>query len=191
MASAQVLPAVSHPPILIELDQKSWDDRLDSIAQWLGNTQMAEATYRQLTEDVVNKVTEPHVRYYLADIAKRSVQHEQTLEGLFPLVGRDPSKVRKATGNLVAKGREVLADILGFASGASAGAWSDLQQLLMASMNSVGAVGVAHQLALAIGHQELTEATLKLSNEKFVQHFLLQEIVLEMAPLSILYKAKI
>lgn len=190
MATAQTVPAPTQP-ILIEIDQKSWEDQLDSVAHWLGNTQMAEAAYRQLTEDVVKKVTEPHVRYYLSDIAKRSVQHEATIEGLFHLIGREPSRFRKMTGDLVAKGRQLLADVLGLTSGASAGAWGDLHQVLMASMNSVGAVGVAHQLGLAIGHLELTEATLKLSNEKFVQHFLLQEIVLEMAPLSILYKAKI
>ena len=190
MATAQTVLAPQQP-IVIEIDAQSWETQLDSVAQWLGNTQMAEAAYRQLTEDTAKKVTEPHVRYYLTDIAKRSVQHEKTLEGLFPSIGRDPSHIRKVTGNLVAKGRELLADVVGFTSGASAGAWADLQQLLMASMNSVGAVGVAHQLGLAIGHVELTEATLKLTNEKFVQHFLLQEIVLEMAPLSILYKAKI
>ncbi len=190
MASVQTVPA-PRLPILIEIDRESWEDQLDSVAHWLGNTQMAEAAFRQLTEDVVKKVTEPHVRFYLSDIAKRSLRHEEILETIFHQIGREPSKFRKVAGNLVAKGREVLADVLGLTSGASAGAWGDLHQLLMASMNSVGAVGVAQQLGLAIGHQGLTEATLKLSNEKHVQHFLLQELVLEMAPISILYKAKI
>ena len=178
-------------PILIEIDKESWEKQLDSTATWLGNTYMAETAFRKMTEDTVEKVMEPHVRRYLANIAERSLAHEKTIEGLFKVIGREPSKFRHASGMVVAKGRELLADVLGLASGASAGAWADLQQLLMASMNSVGAVGVAHQLGLALGHLELTEATLDLSNEKYMQHFLLQEIVLEMAPLSILYKARI
>src|SRR3954447_9344556 len=74
--------------------------------------------------------------------------------------------------------------------GAVAG-WTDLQQVLHASLDGIAAFGVANDIGLALGLSEITELTLHITNEKFVQHYRLQELVLELATMSILYRAEI
>jgi hypothetical protein len=52
-------------------------------------------------------------------------------------------------------------------------------------------VGVANDIGLALGISEITELTLRITNEKFVQHYRLQELVLELATISVLYRSEI
>jgi hypothetical protein len=79
---------------------------------------------------------------------------------------------------------------LGFSGGAVAG-WTDLQQILHASLDGIAAFGVANDIGLALGLSDVTELTLHIMNEKFVQHYRLQELVLELATISVLYRSEI
>jgi hypothetical protein len=176
--------------LLLDLDEQTWKGRLDRVEAWLNNVLMAQTAFRVLAQDVRDKVNEPNVKSYLGEIARRAEEHEHEAEALFRLIGREPSATRKLGGTLVGKARQALADIQGLAGGA-AGAWPDLHQLLLASQNAVGAFGVANTLGLAIGHRELTQATLSITGDKYRDHFMLQELVLELSSLAILYQRNI
>ena len=67
----------------------------------------------------------------------------------------------------------------------------DLQQILHASLDGIAAFGVANHIGLTLGLSDVTELTLHITNEKFVQHYRLQELVLELATISVLYRSEI
>lgn len=177
-------------PLLIELDAATWTEQLDRAEQWFGNVLMTQATFRSLAEDTLDKVHEPHLRAYLTTILDQARTHEQQAEALFRLIGRDPARMRKAGGALMAKAREAMADVMGVAGGA-AGAWRDLHQLLLASLNATSAFGAAQQLGLALGLPDVVELAFGVVSDKFAHHRQLQELVLDMAPMAILYEQEI
>lgn len=172
--------------LLVDLDEQTWKGRFDRVEAWLDNVLMVQTAFRVLAQDVRDKVNEPNVKGYLGEIAQRAEEHEHQAEALYRLIGREPSVARKLGGSLVGKARQALAGVQGLAGGA-AGAWRDLHQLLLASQNALGAFGVANQLGLALGHRELTQATLSITSDKYKDHFMLQEL----APLAILYQRHI
>jgi hypothetical protein len=176
--------------LLLDLDEQTWKDRLDRVEAWLDNVLMAQTAFRVLAQDVRDKVNEPNVKDYLGELARRAEEHERQAEALYRLIGREPSAARKLGGTLMGKARQALADVQGIAGGAT-GAWRDMHQLLLASQNAVGAFGAANQLGLALGHRELTQATLSITSDKYKDHFMLQELVLELASLAILYQRNI
>ena len=180
----------SSMPILLDLDEQTWKDSLDRVETCLGNVLMIQTNLRQLIEDTVDKVHEPHIRAYLADILEKAKQHEQQAEELYRVIGRDPSKARKLGGTVMSKVNQVVADIQGVAGGA-VGAWRDIRQLLLANLDSLGAFAIAEQLGLALGLPEIVDITFPIVQEKSTHQLLLQEYMLEMAPVSILYKASI
>jgi hypothetical protein len=180
----------SSTSILLELDEQTWKDSLDRVETWLGNVLMIQTNFRQLIEDTVDKVHEPHIRAYLADILEQAKQHEQQAEELSRVIGRDPSKARKLSGTVMSKVNQVVADIQGVAGGARGG-WQDLRQLLLANLDSMGAFAIAEQLGLALGLPQIVDITFPIVQEKSRHQLLLQEYMLEMAPVSILYKASI
>lgn len=177
-------------PLLLELDEQTWKDWLDRVESWLGNVLMLQATFRQLAEDTLNKVHEPHIRAYLADLLETAKQHEQKVEELYRVIGRDPSHARQLGGTLMSKASQVLADVQGIAGGA-VGGWRDLRQLLLSNLDALGAFAIAEQLGLALGIPEIVEITFPIVQEKSTHQLLLQEYLLEMGPVSILYHAPI
>ena len=177
-------------PMMLELDENTWDAMLERAEQWFGNVLMSQSTYRHLAEDTLKKVKEPHIREYLMDIIAKAKEHEDKAEELYHLIGRKPSRTREAVGALAAKTRQLMADLTGMAGGA-AGSWRDLHQLFLASLNAQSAFAAAEQLGLALGMPELVEVALTVSKEKFAHHRQLQELVLDMAPVAILYNMDI
>ena len=173
-------------PMMLELDETTWQEMLDRTETWFGNVLMTQSTYRHLAEDTLKKVKEPHIREYLMDIVAKAKEHEDRAEELYRIIGRKPSRTREAVGALAAKTRQAMADLTGMAGGA-AGSWRDLHQLFLASLNAQSAFAAAEQLGLALGMPEIVDITLRVSKEKFAHHRQLQELVLDMAPVAILY----
>jgi hypothetical protein len=180
----------SASPLLLELGQEAWQEQINRVESWLGNTLMLQATFRQLAEDTVDKVIEPHIKSYLGDIAAVAKEHEQKAEELYRVIGRQPTHLRKVSGAVLSKAEEALAAVQGLAGGA-VGGWQELRQLLVANLNAMGAFAIAEQLGLALGLPEIPAVTFPVVNEKSTQQLLLQEYMLEMAAKSILYKANI
>ena len=106
------------------------------------------------------------------------------------MIDRKPKKMQNLGGIAFAKARKWTADLEGLASGAVSG-WRDLQQLTHSSLDGIVAFGIAQDIGLALGLVEVSNLTLAVTSEKFVHHYLLQEITLELGSLSVLYRDEI
>ena len=173
--------------ILIELDDKTRQEHYDKAAAWFKNVQLTQAAFRQLLEDTVDKIEEPHIKDYLSTMLKYAKEHEAKAEALFEVIGRKPSSARILLGELTGKTRELWADIIALGGGAR-GPWQDLQQLYISNLNSMSAFAVAEQLGLALGIPEILDITFPVIKQKSTDHLLLQECALEMCSISILYE---
>lgn len=174
-------------PILLELDDECRQEHFDRAEAWFKNVQLTQASFRQLLEDTVEKIKEPHIKDYLQTMLQHAQEHEEKAEALFAVIGRKPSNARKLVGNILGKSRKAWADVIAFGGGAT-GPWQDLQQLYIANLNSMSAFAVAEQLGLALGIPEILDITFAVVSEKSNDQLLLQECALEMCSKSILYK---
>ena len=174
-------------PLLIELDAQSWSTQLDNVESWLDNVLLTQASYRQLLEDTVDKIQEPHIQQYLRDTLERAKAHEAQAEALYAVIGRSPSRIRKKIGEWMGKGRQVLGELMALGGGVK-GPWQDLHQLYLSNYDSMGAFAVVEQLGLALAIPRLAEIAFQIEAEKGTDQLVLKEYVLEMCSLSILYK---
>ncbi|MCC9136976.1 hypothetical protein ACFSKU_05420 [Pontibacter silvestris] len=175
------------PIILIELDQETRSKHLDRAKAWFDNVLLTQASNRKLLEDTVEKIEEPHIKQYLTEMVEQEKKHEEKARELFSLIDREPSDVRQLLGEVMGKARQALGDFIAVAGGAK-GPWQDLHQVYLSNYNSLGAFAVAEQLGLALGIPRIAEITFGVMAEKSTSQLLLQECVLEMSSMSILYK---
>lgn len=178
--------ASSRPPVLIELDDAFWQGQLDRAEAFLDTVVPIQAAFRAMAEDTAAKVEQPQFRHFLEDVAEDARRHERELGEFYRMIGRDPARGRTLLGTLAAKGRELLADVEGAVSGAS-WPWRDLRQLWQSSHSAEGAFGVLEQLGYALGLKGFAELAFKLVNEKHRGTLVIQELVLEMAAVAVLY----
>jgi len=120
-------------------------------------------------------------------MVKRAKRHEEKLPELFSAIDREPSDVRKLLGQVAGKARQALGNFIGMAGGA-VGPWQDMHQVYLSNYNSMSALAVAEQLGLALGIPRVVEITFGMIAEKSTDQLLLQECVLEMSSMAILYK---
>lgn len=177
-------------PILIDLDERTWKEHLDRAESWFGNVLMTQARFRKMLADSVAKIQEPRIKRYLEEMLEGAERHEEQAKELYRRIGRDRSKVRQSAGAAMAKGSEMLADAVGMAGGAT-GSWKDLRHLLLVNMDAIGAFGIAEQLGYALGLPEVAELAFSIVNQKTRDQLLLQEYMLEMGPVAILYHANV
>lgn len=177
-------------PYLIELDEESWNRQLDSAQAWLGNVITAQSAFRKLVEASVPKIEKPNVRLYLTEILETARRHERLAHDLFKPIGREPTTGRQAAGSAVAAARRVMGTVEGLAGGA-AGNWRDVRELLIANLDAMGAFAVAEQIGLALALHDLRDLAFSVTQEKSSDQLVLQEIMLEMASASILYKEQV
>lgn len=172
-------------PILLELDEATWDTQIDRAASWLGDTLQVQEKFRKYAEDTASEMREPHIKKYLQDVVEHARAHEELVRGLIRTIGREPSGGRSLVGAALAKGGEMIADVVGLAGGAR-GNWKDLRQLLIESQDALGAFAIVEQLGYALGLPELADPAFRAVAEKTKDHLLIQEFVLEMGPVAIL-----
>src|SRR4051794_9412747 len=171
--------------ILLELDEATWSRQVDRAAAWLGDTLQVQEKFRKFAADTASQIKEPHIKKYLEDIVEHARGHEEVIRELFRAIDREPSGGRSLAGAALAKGGELIADVVGLAGGAR-GNWKDLRQLLIESQDALGAFAIVEQLGYALGLPELAEPAFRVVAEKTKDHLLIQEYVLEMAPVGIL-----
>ena len=138
-AADEKAPIPRHAPLLIELDGEFWRDQLDRTETFLGTVVLIQAGFRTMADDVLKKVGQSQFHHFLQEISADAHRHEAEIAEFYRMIGRDPARGRATLGTLAAKGRELLADVEGFASGASS-PWRDLRQLWMASHSAEGAL---------------------------------------------------
>jgi len=182
--------ATTDDVILLELDDSTWNTQLDRAAAWLNNTIMTQEKFRKFAEDVASTIREPHVKKYLEDVASRAEGHEELARDLVRTLGREPTPGRSAAGAVLAKGAELVADVVGLAGGAR-GNWKDLRQLFLAGQDALGAFAVVEQLGYALGMPELADPAFRAQGEKMRDQLLIQEFMLEMGPMAILLREEI
>ncbi|MRH41447.1 hypothetical protein GH741_02010 [Aquibacillus halophilus] len=177
-------------PILIDLDPKTWEQHLDRIGQWLGNTLMAQISYHQLAQDTVSKIQEPHIRQAITDITFHAANHIRAVEELFSLIDRHPYFFSQYGGHASAMLKETISGLKGMLGGAQ-GDWQMLHQLLLTNMNTLGAFAVTEQFGLLLGLSEITQITLPIIHQKQTDQLVINEYMLEMASISIVYQQNI
>ena len=79
---------------------------------------MTQEKFRKFAEDTAARIHEPHIKKYLEDIVERARAHEELVRGLIRAIGREPSAGRSLAGTVLAKGAELIADVVGLAGGA-------------------------------------------------------------------------
>lgn len=173
-------------PMLLDLDTATWDRQMDRAATWLNETLMAQEKFRKFAEDTAAKIHEPHIKKYLQDITVRARAHEELVRGLLRSIGQVHSRGRTLAGSMLARGAELVADVVGMAGGAR-GNWKDLRQLLIESQDALGAFAIVEQLGYALGLPELADPAFRVIAEKTKDQLLIQEYMLEMGPVAILY----
>jgi hypothetical protein len=177
------------PTILVELDEETRQKHLDRTKAWFDNVLLTQASCRQLVEDTAAKIQEPHLKQYLAEMAQQEQGHEDQARALFALIGREPSDIRLVLGETMAQARQALGDFIAVGGG-TRGPWQDLHQLYLSNYNAMSAFAVAEQLGLALGLPEIVDLTFPVIAEKSTSQLLLQEFVLEMCSMSILYQER-
>ncbi len=177
-------------PILVELDEAAWKEKVDHAETWFGNVLTVQGAFRRLVGSTRDKVQEPHIKDYLGEILDKATEHEQRAEELFKLISREVPTTRELGGTLVAGTHKALGKVEGTAGGAT-DAWQDLRQLLLLNLDSMGAFAVAEQIGFALAMPEVSTVTFNIENEKMKHHLVMQELLLETAAISILYRQPI
>lgn len=91
---------------------------LESVAQWLGNTLMAQISFHQLAVETINEIQEPHIRSSITEIAVTAVDHIRKAEELFTIIGRNPYYFTYYGGTAIAKFNETIGKVEGMLGGA-------------------------------------------------------------------------
>lgn len=174
--------------LLVDVDEETWDDHLDQVEDYLGNVLIAQSVYADLLDDTADKVDSPYLVAELEEMHDAVLTHEEAVRELFEVIGREPPD---GGGGMLAGGtsmlRQEMADVLAF-SGGVAQPWDDLVIVWLTNFQATGAVATAMQLGTALGYEEFSNMALPIMQEQFEQQRLLQEVILETAPLAILYE---
>ncbi|SEG94334.1 hypothetical protein SAMN04489712_14618 [Thermomonospora echinospora] len=175
-------------PVLVELDEELWSDWRDRIAAWLGNVTMTQSTFRRMAGDTAEKISEPHIKRYLTEIAEEAGRHEQKIDDLYRIIGRQASGGRRLGAAAMSRVQQVMGQLVGKAGGAPRAEWNLLRQLLPVNLDSIGAFSTAQQLGLALGLHEFAESIFPIVRRKEEHQLLIMEFMLEMGPQAILYR---
>lgn len=177
-------PAVAGP-ILLGLDEATRSRQIDRAEARLGDTLRVREKFRKFVADVASEMKEPHIRKYLEEVVEHARAYEEGVRELFGVLGREPPGGRSIAGTALAKGGELIAEVVGLAGGAR-GNGKDLRQLLIESQDTLGAFAIVEQIGYALGLPRLAEPAFRVVAEKTRDHLLIREFVLEMAPVGIL-----
>lgn len=178
------------PALLLELDAETRSAQLDRVTTWLAATRTLQTAYRKLLDDTVEGIAEPHIREYLAGLARDAREHEVAALNLYRAFGREPQAVAVQTvlGTATAKMREVMGTVEGALAGACAGTWRKLRELLLSNLDAISGFAVTEQLGLALGIPAVVDITFPVVRRKTEQQLLLQEYLLETASIAILHQ---
>lgn len=178
------------PALLLELDDETRSAQLDRVTAWLAATRTLQTAYRKLLDDTVGGVAEPHIREYLAGLARDAREHEVAALNLYRAFGREPQGVAVQTvvGAATAKVREVVGTVEGALAGGRGGSWRKLRELLLSNLDATSGFAVTEQLGLALGIPAVVDITFPVVRRKTEQQLLLREYLLETASVAILYQ---
>lgn len=176
---------------LIELDDNYLAEQMDKVERWLEHTAIAQSILVEKLQKAIPKIDEPHIREAVEKIADANKHHTHGIEQLFSFIDRKPN-IR--TDSVLGVVTEKLEDgMLRFQDllGGAVGSWQELHHLLLLNQQAQGAFAVVEQLGLSLGMKEVVDVGFSITHEKYMHHIVLQEYMLEMAPISILYERNV
>ncbi|MFD2215775.1 hypothetical protein [Metabacillus endolithicus] len=180
-----------NPVLLIELDDEIRNQQLNEVEKWFEHVLTAQMAFEVVIQKTTPKIQEPHIKEAIVKIEGATKEHQKIAKQLFQLINRNPDIVMdRILGTTVSKLEEGLLTFQDFMGGA-VGSWQGMHQLLLLNQQAMGAFAVAEQLGLSLGIKEIVKATFKVVHEKTMHQLLIQEYMLEMAPISILYKQNV
>jgi hypothetical protein len=139
-----------------------------------------------MLEDTVDEVREPHIREWLGDMLAAARRHETTINELYVAFSRDRLPPSPGRATLLAKMREVVADVEGLSGGAPGGGWRQMRELALTNLDSTMGFAVIEQFGLALGLPAVVDLVLPVMKEKTRHQLVLRECLLEMAPKTIM-----
>jgi hypothetical protein len=173
-------------PILLELDERTWTEKLERVEPWLATTRMLQSTFRRLLESAVGSVSEPHLHDELGPVLAAARRHEALVDDLWRGFGHEPAE-REPFGAAVSRTRRLVGQVEGPGGGARGGEWLMMRELMITNLDALGAFAVTEQLALALGRPAVVDIAVPVIEEKAEHGLLLREIMLEMATNAILH----
>jgi hypothetical protein len=176
-------------PLLLDIDEETRSGQLDRVDRWLATTRTLQSGYRQLLDDTVDDIAEPHLRAYLTELRDVARGHEDRVDDLYRAFGREPTPpgtVQSVGASVLAKARQALGHVEGAAGGATSGSWRTLRELLLSNLDAIAGYAVTEQLGLALGVPAVVDVTFPIVRRKTQDQLLLQEYLLEMASNAIL-----
>jgi hypothetical protein len=175
--------------LLVDIDDQTRSGQLDRVDRWLATTRLLQGGYRQLLDDTIGDIAEPHLRGYLSEIRDVAREHEDRVDDLHRAFGREPTQqgtVQSVSASVLGKARQVLGHVEGAAAGATSGSWRKLRELLLSNLDAMAGYAVTEQLGLALGIPAVVDVTFPVVRRKTQDQLLLQEYLLEMATNAIL-----
>lgn len=174
--------------ILIELDDHTLKKRLDEVEKWFEHILTLQFSLEKVLEKAIPKIKEPHIKEAMEKVQEANKFHTESAQNLFHIINRKCNTTRdQATALVMGKLEESIVKTQDVFGGAF-GSWQDIHLLLLVNEQTRGAFGVAEQLGLSLGIKEIVKAAFSITHEKTIHQLLIQEYMLEMAPISILYK---
>jgi hypothetical protein len=182
---------MNHETILLELDEDYLAKQYNEVEKWFEHVWAIQTALETSISKAIPEIKEPHIREAMEKMLESNKHHSKSLDELFVAIQRSPNKrTDKMMGSVMAslqKNMVHLQDVIG----GSGGSWVHLHVLLLVNQQAMGAFAVAEQLGLALGMKEIVSIAFPIVHEKTMHQLLLQEYMLEMAPISILYKEDI
>jgi hypothetical protein len=182
---------IENPVLLIELDEEIRNQQLNEVEKWFEHVLTAQMAFEVVIQKTIPMIQEPHIKEAIEKIGGATKEHQEIAKQLFLLINRNPDIVMdRILGTTISKLEEGILKFQDFMAGA-VGSWQGMHQLLLLNQQAMGAFAVAEQLGLSLGIKEIVKATFKVVHEKTMHQLLVQEYMLEMAPISILYKQNV
>lgn len=177
--------------LLIEIDDAATTEARDRVKPWLAIVATVQSALREMLEDTVPNVNEPDLRDHLGVVLESAQQHENRIDDLYRAFGHEPAGngvVGSTAATLMSKTRQAVGQVEGFAGGAHASNWRTLREIVLTNLDSISGFAVVEQLGLALGRPQVVDITFPIVHQKTEHQLFLQEALLEMAPLAILYR---
>lgn len=176
---------------LIELDDNYLYKQLNIVEKWLEHTNTIQKVLMKKVKEAIPKIEEPHIREALEKIEKANQHHSHGVEQLFSFIDKKPNQFSdQMLGAIIEPLEDGFMRLEDYMGGA-VGSWQELHHLLLFNQKAMGAFAVAEQLGLSLGMKEIVDVSFSITHEKNMHQILLQEYMLEMAPISILYKENV
>jgi hypothetical protein len=174
--------------ILIELDEQYLAGQILEVARWFNHVLTIQTAFEHVVASAIPTIMEPHIREAIEKISKANEHHTECAKELFKVINQNPNTVSDViTGQMAVNMEKALFSLQDLMGGA-VGSWKQLHTMLHINQQAMGAFAVAEQLGLSLGMKEIVALAFPIVHEKTMHQLLLQEYMLEMAPISILYK---